>query len=128
MRKCKSRISGSSNNPSRHWHPEVSRIFVFLYAPIIVQSNKVRASAPIRMHLCREKREQRDRGLIKKRERTFGERGANWRRREGREMCSNKDLPRWWRDCRAKQDSFRIRSHILPASRHTAVDESEKKD
>jgi len=60
-----------------------SRIFVFLCAPIIAQCNKIRASAPIRTHLCREKREQRDRGLIGKRERERGLSAKEGRTREG---------------------------------------------
>ena len=68
--------------------------------------------------------------LERKKERNrqdFRRKGGEVRRREGREMCNSKDPLRWWRDCRAKQNPFRTRSHILSASRRTA-DEVKEKD
>jgi len=41
-------------------------------------------------------------------------------------MCSSKDPPRWWRDCRAKQNPFRTCSHVLSALRRTAAEVEEK--
>lgn len=63
----------------------------------------------------------------KERERLdFRRKGGEAGRREGREMCSSKDLRRWWRDCRAKQNPFRTRSHVLSASQSVTADEIEE--